>query len=124
MTQRILPRDEYYKLRDTYLAPIAAALPSSARVIVVEEGETIVATWALLFVPHVEGVWTHPDYRKSAAVVRHLVTGMRAELRESGVDRVYTAAVDDEVRKLLQHFGAEKLPGDHYVMEATLCPSE
>jgi hypothetical protein len=115
MTSRILPVAEYDRLADTYLAPLRDHFPAQTSVIVVEDGDRIVATWALMLVPHVEGVWTHPDYRHNPAVIRHLLTGMRREARAWGVSRVMTGAMDDTVRGLLAHLGAEPLPGDHYV---------
>lgn len=126
MTSRILPPSEYDRLADTYLAPLRGCFPAQTSVIVVEDGAQIVGTWALMLVPHVEGVWVHPAHAGKAAVVRHLVTAMRREARAWGVSRLVTAAVDDRVRDLLAHLGAEQLPGDHYVWPLTedVCRSE
>ena len=115
MTSRILPPAEYARLADTYLAPLLEALPHDTQVVVVEDDGVIVAHWALMLLPHCECAWLHPLYRKNPAVVRRLYVGMVRAARDRGVSRVMTAAIDDEVRGLLAHLGAERLPGDHYV---------
>lgn len=116
MTHRILPTGEYERLPDDFRAVVLAAPVGDVQVIVVEryDGE-IVAHWAMVRIPHVEGVWIAPDYRKQPAVVRHLMVGMQSAARVWGVSRVTTAAVDDDVRRLLRHFGAEEILVDGIV---------
>lgn len=123
MTSRVLPAAEYERLADSYLAPLRHAIPAEARVVVVEHEGQIVASWLAFKQTHLEGCGIAAEYRKNPAVVLHLMRGMRAALRELGANRVFTAAEDDQVRQLLAHLGAARLPGDHYVMEAS-CLSE
>jgi hypothetical protein len=116
MTHRVLPAAEYDRLADTYIAPVVPGLGAETQIVVVEDGDVVVAHWALMTLPHVECAWIHPLYRKHPAVVRHLLVGMRQTARDAGVIRVMTAAIDDEARQLLRHLGATKLEGDHYVL--------
>ena len=117
MTTRILPPQEWDRLAGTELETVWPHLvPSRTEILVVEDGDVIVACWAFLLLAHVEGVWIHPAYRKHARVAGRLWQAMRALVREAGFRTVTTGAVTDEVRGLLTHVGAEKLPGDHYVV--------
>ena len=120
MTHRILPASEYARLETTYLGPLRHAIPADARVVVVENDDgRIVASWLAFKQVHLEGCSLAEDYRRNPAVVRHLFQGMQDALGELGAARVYTAAVDDQVRRMLRKMGASQLDGDHYVMEAT-----
>lgn len=116
MTTRLLPANEWAKLRGTELDAVWPRLPETAQIVVVEDGDQIVGCWALLPVWHLEGVYIAPEHRKRGAVARRLWTGMQRLLRASGVSSVATAACSDEVRALLAHLGATQLPGDHYVL--------
>ena len=131
MTHRILPAAEYDRLPADFHAMVSAAAPGRAQVVVVEDAAgDIVAHWAMLLIPHVEGVWIRADYRKQPGVVRRLMAGMRAAARAWGVTRVTTAAIDDEVRGLLRHLGADEIVVDGIVpthhtfpIREGVCPS-
>lgn len=116
---RVLPKVEYPRLAGTEAEAVWPMLPESAEVIVVERDLVIVACWILLPLYHVECLWIHPDHRKSMSVARRLWIGMRRLLTTKGIRNVLTAALTDDVRGLLQHVGAEQLPGDHYVMRVS-----
>lgn len=116
MTTRMLSRDEWAtKLAGTELE---AAVPylDGAQVVVVEDGETVVGCWALIPYVHVEGVWIAPAHRGRGSVARRLLSGMRRAAQAMGVSTVMTAAISDDVRELLAHLGATKLPGEHYAL--------
>lgn len=114
MTTRELPAAEWGKLVGTELETAAPHLrPGIDQVMVVEDGEQIVATWAVIFSRHLHGLWIAPSHRGKASVARRLLAGM---YRLIGVEPVFTSALSEDVRGLLEHVGAEKLPGDHYVV--------
>ena len=113
MTHRLLPREEWDKLEGTGLEQLTPYLPPEAWILVVEEGSDIVAAWSAFPRWHFEGIWIAPPYRGRAG--RHLLVGMREEAGERGIERVLTAAVDEQVEEYLERIGAEALPGTHYV---------
>ena len=114
---RILPFAEYPRLNGTELGPVWPLLrPDDAFVTVVEQGDQIVACWALMRVWHLEGAWIHPAHRKKTAVARRLWVGMRRLAARLGVRSAMTAAVSDDVRAILKTAGATKLPGDHFLL--------
>jgi hypothetical protein len=120
MTHRILPRADYARLDGTYLAPLRRAIPEQARVVIVEDEQgQIIASWLAFAQVHLEGVNIADDYRHSAQVVRHLLRGMREAVDELGASRVTSASDTEMVTDLLLHMGAEPLPGQHFVMEAS-----
>lgn len=117
MTSRILPPEEWSKLEGTEAGPLWPHLdPSRTTVLVVEDGGVIVGTWLLLNVVHAECLWIAPAYRGRTSVARRLWTGMRRAAQAMKVPVVATAALTDDVRALLDHVGATKVPGDHYAM--------
>ncbi len=117
MTCRMLPVDEWPKLAHTEAAEVYPHLqPERTSIIVVEEAGEIVGSWILMNVLHAECLWIAPAHRGKSAVARRLWTAMQREARAQGVAVVATAALSDDVRHLLDHVGAEPLPGDHYTM--------
>lgn len=118
MTTRILPPAEWARLAGTEAETIWPRLdPARASVLVVEDGGAIVATWILMSVVHAECLWIAPAHRGRTSVARRLWAFMHRTARAMGVPVVATAALSDEVRGLLEHVGATKVPGDHYAME-------
>lgn len=116
-TSRILPREEWSRLTGTDLESVVAMIPPDGGwILVVEDGDRIVACWGLLSVWHLEGLWIAPEHRGRASVARRLWAAMRALTRTLGIRGVMTAAVTDDVRRMLTTAGATQLPGDHYLL--------
>lgn len=115
MTTRVLPPDEWHKLAGTEAEQAWPHLTASSQVLVVEHEDQIVGCWVLMPVLHVECFYIAPEHRKRASVGRRLLAGMARLVRLAGGSRVWTAAMSDDVRGLLDHIGATKVPGDHYV---------
>jgi hypothetical protein len=119
LSTRILPREEYERLKGTEVESVAAQLPDTARVVVVEREGRIVGTWTLLPIVHAECVWIAEDERGRGSVARRLLAGLSATAREVfGVGRVWTAARDEDTRTqdLIAALRGELVPGRHYVM--------
>lgn len=120
MSARILPPEEWPRLAGTEAETIWPLLdPRRAHVLVVEHGDAIVGTWVLMNVLHAECLWIAPEHRHGVSVARRLWTFMRRTARSLGVPVVATAALTDDVRALLDHVGATKVPGDHYAMRVS-----
>lgn len=118
MTTRILPIDEWPKLSGTEAGLITHALdPERSHVLVVEQNEEIVGCWVLMNVLHAECLWIAPAHRGHTSVARRLWAFMQHTAQTLGVPVVATAALTDDVRELLDHVGAVKVPGDHYAMK-------
>lgn len=116
MTSRVLPPAEWPRLAGTEAEGFVAHLTDAARVVVVEHDGAIVGCHVLQPVLHAEGLWIHPEYRKKASVARRLWSTVRQTARETfGVQWVATGAASDDIRGLLEHVGAVKLP-DHYMV--------
>lgn len=117
MTSRILPPDEWPRLKGTEAETIWPLLsPETAQVLVVEQGEDIVGCWLLYPLLHAECVWVAPDHRGRGAVARRLLAFMRRVAQDLGWRTVMTAACSDDVRRLLTHLGAIQVPGTHHVI--------
>jgi len=123
MTSRILPSEEWPRLAGTEAESVWPHFdPARVQVLVVEQDGAIVGTWVLMNVLHAECLWIAPSHRGLASVARRLWTLMQRTARTLGVPAVATAALSDDVRGLLEHVGATKVPGDHYAMRITPCP--
>jgi tellurite resistance-related uncharacterized protein len=117
VTTRLLPLDEWPKLAGTEAETVWPLLdPLTSHVLVVEDNDAIVGAWVLLSVLHAECLWIAPAHRGKTAVARRLWAFMQRTARALGAPAVATAAMTDDVRKLLEHVGATKVPGDHYAM--------
>lgn len=90
---------------------------SGARVVVVEDDAgTLIGVWALLSVLHAEGVWINPAHQRKGAVARKLWTMMTRFVRESGASGVVTGADSEDIARLLERHGAQKLAMTSYVL--------
>ena len=116
LTTRLLPLADWPRLTGTELESVWPILdPARAQIIVVADGDQIVACWALIDVAHVEGLWIAPTHRKRGKVLTRLIAAARAAARARGIRAVGTTACSAEVRGLLDHYGAVRVPGDSYV---------
>jgi hypothetical protein len=119
VTARELPRREWHRLPDgCELASLAATLPESVQIVVVEDADgRIVGAWSAMFVAHVEGVWIDEAHRARGAVARRLLQGMRSVLLNQGVSAALTGG-DQAIVELLEKLGAQPLPFPLYVWHA------
>lgn len=116
MIARVLPPEEWHRLRDNPISELVEFVkPEDVRIVVVEHDDQIVATWSALRITHVEGVWVHPEHR-SAGVVRSLLRATADATKEWAPVWLMTAAATDEVREILSRLNAIKLPMEPYVL--------
>jgi len=121
VTDRILPQEEWERLDGTEIAEALPYLkPSDVQIVVVEDGERIVAAWAVLRPVQLEGVWIAEDYRKRGMVAGRLLAATMAVARATGAQWAYTGATTQEVANLLtKHLDAVKYPADTYLVPLT-----
>lgn len=116
MTIRELPFEEWDKLEGLPFVQNGLPDPSGTRLLVAETPDgQIVGTWALMSVVFLEGMWVHPDHRKTTVTGR-LVQGMKRFLHELGVYQSFTMTQTDEVRELAYKAGFQAVPGDVLVL--------
>lgn len=117
LTARVLPPEEWYRLKDTEAEQLAPRLnPVGTRVIVVEDEGEIVATWTLLQMVHAEGLWVKPSHRGSFGLARRLLGKMREIASEWGVMNVITGSLSPHVTDLIKRFGGTPLPCESFVL--------
>jgi GNAT superfamily N-acetyltransferase len=112
---RVLPVEEWSRLDGTELEPLLhrwCAMPGGVDVdvVVVERDGRIVGRWLRLTMHHVEGLWIDPEFRGRSGIARRLWAAMKDVCRGRGADTVLTGAQTDDVRRLLEHAGADPLP--------------
>lgn len=125
MKARILPTTEWPRLVGTEAETVWPHLdPARTSIVVVEHDGAIVGCHVLSWLLHAECLWIHPDHRGRSSVARRLWASVKQTARDVWhAHAIVTGACDDRVRALLQHVGAEPLPGEMYVirMEQTSC---
>jgi hypothetical protein len=115
-TPRVLPPEEWERLRGLPFATNGLPDPASSVIIVVEtpDGE-IVGLWALMLQPFLDGLWTHPDHQHKLAAGQLLRT-MKAVLQEYGVSTAFTIISDPAVMALAHKAGFTRAPGDLWLL--------
>lgn len=123
MNCRILPPDEWHKLAGTDLELVTEhANQDGLAVIVVEDGEKIVARWCVFQATHFEGIWIDPEYRGRLGVVRPLLRQAFAFPQMRGEQWVFSGAertadgVDEKVAGLLERLGGKPVPVQFYAL--------
>jgi Acetyltransferase (GNAT) family len=117
MTVRELPVAEWPRLAQTDLGQsVPYLLPEKTTILVVEEADEMIGCWAVLTIPHAEGLWIHPRYRGKTSVARKLWTAMQRTVTAMGFSRVQTGACDAMIAALLERHGATKLQMDSYIL--------
>lgn len=116
MTSRLLPPEEWHRLAQAGLETVWAQLPDTTRVIVVEDEGRIVGCVTGMLILHAEGLWIAPEYRKRVSVWRRLIAGFWSLAAGYGCAGAWAASVSEDMTRVLQKMGAQRLPGDHYVI--------
>ena len=116
MNTRLLPREEWPRLSGTELETVYPVLPAGAQIVVVEDGDQIVGTWAVYPQITVHGCWVAPSHRGKAVVFRHLLRGMQNTALAMGATAVQTGSMSEDVTGMLGKLGAVELPGRHFVL--------
>jgi len=117
MLTRILRPAEYSKLADTEVGALWPHLTAQTRVVVVEDHGQIVGCHVLQAVLHAECLWIHPAHRGKTSVARRLWTAVQHEVRDHfQASGFATAAINEDVARLLRHVDAQPIPGQHYMV--------
>ena len=115
MTTRLLPPEEWSRITGDLATVLPLRTAEDCKVLVVETDEgQIVGQWALMGLPHLEGLGIAADHQKGGAVGRRLLQGMRGLLKTQGIPTVLTAAADSQVEGLLEKIGATEVPATFY----------
>lgn len=110
MSARVLPPEEWHRLGDQRAAFYSSVNPEDVRVLVVEEGEEIVATMAVLRIPHLECFWMAPDKAGNAGVTRALLRAAFREARDYSPNWFVANSDCEETNETLCRLGGEFLP--------------
>lgn len=119
ITTRLLPPEEWDRLRETDLAPVTDLLlvKSEATDVVVAENEDgeIVGHVAFCLFRHAEGFGIAPEERKHGRVMRALLDAMRDYCETREVTGVWSGSLTEEMTGYLLRRGATEIPGAHLV---------
>ena len=115
MRTRVLPKEEWGKLNVTGLPEFWEKVRhDEIEVVVVEDGDRLVASIAVTRAVWLEGLWIDEQHRGNAGVARRLINGMLASARPWS-DLAFGVIAQDHVRDIAERSGGVKLPGSVYV---------
>ena len=119
ITSRILPVDEWDKVKDRPpYNETGLPLPDGHwAIIVVEDGEEILASCALFDTVHWDGFHVNPSMRKNPVVFRALLEQSLSELQASGVAGAHITIPEDspDLEAMVEAFGFVRAPGVLYL---------
>lgn len=118
MTTRLLPAADWCRLDTVPEAgiPWRAMDPHRNHVLVTEQDGQITGTLVLMQALHAECLWIAPAYRGRVSVFRRLRHAMLAYARAWRYPTVLMASMSKQMAAILAGLGADRLPGDHYVL--------
>lgn len=116
MRSRILPAEEWDRIKQTPVMLFPYTDPSKMDVVVVEDEGEIVACMMVLKATHLEGLWVAPERRKKAGVVRALMRQVVALLNVRGEKWVFGGAEHDQMRGFIQRHNGIPVPMDLYAL--------
>jgi len=118
MKARILDPDEWGKLSVTgFPAIIPLVNPPDTEVIVVEDGERIVASMAVMRLTHFEAAFVDPEYKANPGVIRALLAACFESSNRFPEEWAMALADDPRVSSLLAKMGGVKMdPLDIFIV--------
>ena len=114
---RILPLEEYGRLKGTDVPVLGHVRPKDLDVVVVESEGKIVAALTVVRLTHFEGAWVDPKKRGLGAT-RALLRLAKELARLRGDEWVMAGAEisDSRMARVLARMGAVKIPVEPYVL--------
>lgn len=117
---RLLPPEEWEKLRGFPFAANGLPSPESGFVIVSETADgQIVGIWSCLLQPFLDGLWVDPDHTGSI-IARTLLRSMKDQLLSLRVPVAFTIVSDEAVMAVAVKAGLHRAQGDLWVLEQVL----
>ena len=119
---RVLPVEEWDRLRDLPFATNGLPDPAFSQVIVTETTEgQIVGLWAMLTAVHLDGLWTDSAHR-GTVVAGQLLATMKDQLAALGITVSFTVISDPQVMVLAHKAGFTRYPGDLWILQTPAEP--
>lgn len=117
MIARILPREEWGRLSITGLPALQETLrPEDVQVIVVEDGDRIVASMGAFRVTHFESLWIAPEYRGNAGLGRRLLKAGIKAARKWTDKWVWGASDTPHMNDVILRLGGKRIPIETYMI--------
>lgn len=118
MKARILPREEWPKLAVTGIHPMETTLrPEDVQMIVVEDGDRIVASMGTFRVTHFESLWIDPEYRGNAGLGRRLIRAGFSAAKKWTDKWVWGASDTPHMNDVIGRIGGVKLPIESFMIQ-------
>jgi hypothetical protein len=116
---RLISAHEWDKLAQFNLPPtLPYADPGAVDIVVVEDGDKIVASLVVMKVSHIEGLWVDPAVKGNAGVMRALLRLTGAVARRRGESWVMGGASKDspKMRSFMKRLGGAPIEAEFYAL--------
>lgn len=114
---RVLPVDEWERLRDLPFGSQGLPDPQLAMIIVSEDpAGAIVGVWAAATQVMLDGLWVDPNHRDTP-IAGQLLRQMKALLTERAITTSFTLISDPQVMALAVKAGFVRAPGDLWMLQ-------
>lgn len=116
LNTRLLPPEEWNRLQ-TGFPPLGTTLrDGDAQVLVVEDGDRIVASLGVFRITHFESLWIDPEYKGNVGVARRLMRAAVEAARKWTDQWVWGASGTAKMNTILYRMGGRKMPVDTFVV--------
>lgn len=121
---RVLPPDEWEKLRPLPFATNGLPDPETTIVFVDETAEgQIIGVWGIFLQPMLDGLWSDPAHR-GTLVAGRLLAAMKTFLQTEGIRYAFTVISDPTVMTLAHKAGFTRAPGDLWLLQVAPAPAD
>lgn len=123
LVTRVLPSAEWPRLAGSELATVLPYVAvDDVQIVVVEDGDRIVAYQAVLRLPFLGGLWVDPAYRHRVGLWRRLVPATWDAVKRWTQQWAFTFATAEMAPFVVAHFATIPIEGvGFFVGEATTC---
>jgi hypothetical protein len=98
--------------------------PDLSVCLIAEQDGEIIGFWSALYVPHCEGFWISPDYRRKTRLIPRLLAGMRQLLADCSIPATFCFAESPDVADYCARVGMTEVPVRTFLFETNPCPSQ
>ena len=116
LTRRFLPPSEWHRLNPVF-PPLGTTLrEDDSQVIVIEDGDRIVASLGVFRITHFESLTVDPEYKGNPAVGRMLIKGAIEAAKRWTDNWVWGASGTAKMNAFLSRMGGRKMPVETFVV--------
>lgn len=116
MIARVLPPSEWDRLAVTGNPPFDHVRPEDIAVVAVESDGAIIASVAVMRLPHFEALWIAPEHRGNAGAFRLLIKTAFKTARQWADTWIMAGSASPVMDSMLERLGGKKVPMSVHIL--------